>query len=233
MRQLTGLLRTAHPLQAVATATGLTAAAALSGRDRALSLVVVFGTVLLGQAIQGWHNDLTDQRRDAARQASGKPIATGGVDRGNAWFALIVATLAVIPLAVANGRVAGGCYLAAVLVGCVANRFLRGSVLSFLPWAVQFALYAFFVTEGGWAGVGSGNAPRPVVVVLLALVGVGVHLLLASRGLVADHEDGLRSLPLRVALRIGANRLLIVGVVFTVAAVVALLIVAQGAGWHG
>ena len=46
--------------------------------------------------------------------------------------------------------------------------------------------------------------------VLAALLGVGVHFLRALPGLVDDHEDGWRHLPLRVALRIGAPRLLLI-----------------------
>ena len=43
--------------------------------------------------------------------------------------------------------------------------------------------------------------------VLAALLGVGVHVLRALPGLVADNEDGWRHLPLRLALRTGAPRL--------------------------
>ena len=46
--------------------------------------------------------------------------------------------------------------------------------------------------------------------VLAALLGVGVHVLLALPGPGADNADGRRHLPLRVALRTGAPRLLLV-----------------------
>jgi hypothetical protein len=48
------------------------------------------------------------------------------------------------------------------------------------------------------------------MVVLAGLLGIGVHLLTALWGLVADHEDGWTYLPLRLGLRIGAARLLAV-----------------------
>jgi len=44
--------------------------------------------------------------------------------------------------------------------------------------------------------------------VLAALLGVGVHFLTTLRDLVQDNETGVRHLPLRVALRIGAPKLL-------------------------
>ena len=52
--------------------------------------------------------------------------------------------------------------------------------------------------------------------VLAALLGVAVHFLLALPDLVDDNADGLRHLPLRVALRIGAPRLLWITIVVTV-----------------
>ena len=55
------LVRAAHPRQAVATAALLATAAAASGRPlREVALVAL--TVLVGQAILGWGDDLTDRR---------------------------------------------------------------------------------------------------------------------------------------------------------------------------
>jgi hypothetical protein len=60
--------------------------------------------------------------------------------------------------------------------------------------------------------------------VLAALLGVAVHVLLALPGLVADNEDGLRHLPLRVALRTGAPRLLWITIAVTVFLVASLVV---------
>ena len=70
-----------------------------------------------------------------------------------------------------------------------------------------------------WATVSSvlpGMVDPPTVpmVVLFALLGLGVHVLTALPGLVAD-DDGARSLPLRPALRTGAPRLLVIAGVST------------------
>jgi hypothetical protein len=48
------------------------------------------------------------------------------------------------------------------------------------------------------------------MVVLAGLLGIGVHLLTALWGLVADHEDGWTYLPLRLGMKLGAARLLVV-----------------------
>ena len=74
------------------------------------------------------------------------------------------------------------------------------------------------------------SAPAPAMVVLAALLGAGVHVLCALPGLVADHEDGYRHLPLRIALRTGATRLLVLALVWTVLDVVALLVVGDAVG---
>jgi hypothetical protein len=46
------------------------------------------------------------------------------------------------------------------------------------------------------------------VTALAALLGVCVHLLVSLRGLVRDHEHGVRHLPLRLGLRFGAAKVL-------------------------
>lgn len=203
------LVRAAHPRQAVATAVGLAAAAALADRPtRDLGLVLV--TVLVGQALLGWHNDVVDRRRDAAHQRTGKPVADGRLDPGTAWFAIACAALLVVPLSLSNGLVAGTVYLVSLVIGLLGNYLLRTGILSFVPWAAAFALYPAFLSFGGWGNHGGGSAPQPAMVVLAGLLGIGVHVLTALWGLVADHEDGWTYLPLRLGMKLGAARLLVV-----------------------
>jgi hypothetical protein len=57
-----------------------------------------------------------------------------------------------------------------------------------------------------------------------------VHVLRALPGLVADNQDGWRHLPLRIALRTGAPRLLVLASVLTGLVVVAMLVVGQAVG---
>lgn len=223
------LVQAAHPRQALGTAAGLALAAGLSGRPlREIGLV--FATVLVGQAMLGWDNDLVDRMRDARHGGAGKPIANGLLDAGTAWFALTCALLLVVPLSISNGQRAGAAYLVALLIGLAGNRFLRGSVLSFLPWVLSFGLYPAFLAYGGWNGVGSDSPPQPAMIVLAGLLGLGVHILRALPGLVADNEDGLRHLPLRIALRTGATKLLVTAGLFTGVVAVAILIAGQAVG---
>lgn len=221
------LLRAAHPRQALATAIALGTAAAVMGRPlREVALVA--GTVLVGQGILGWADDLTDRQRDERHRAD-KPIVNG-LDPGTVWFAITCAVLLVVPLAVAHGRRAGLAYLALIVLAAVGDRFLHARVLSFLPWMASFALYPAFLAYGGWNGVGTTTPPTVAMTALAAALGLGVHLLVALPGLVHDHEEGERSLPMQLALRVGTPRLLLLAGVFTGVVVVAILIAGRTVG---
>ena len=215
------LVQAAHPRQALATAFGLAAVAALAGRPTR-EVLVVLATVLVGQVVLGWHNDLVDRARDRRHDIPGKPVAQGRLDPGTVWFAVACAVLLLVPLSIATGVTAGIAYLASVAVGLVGHVVLRKGFFSWLPWAVSFALYPAYLSYGGWGGAALGNPPEVVVTVLFALLGVGVHFLRALWGLVPDNADGWTYLPLRLGLRIGASRLLAVSATWTGAVLVGL-----------
>jgi 4-hydroxybenzoate polyprenyltransferase len=86
------------------------------------------------------------------------------------------------------------------------------------------------LSYGGWGGQSDGDPPTLVVTVLAALLGVAVHFLLALPDLVDDNADGLRHLPLRLALRIGAPQLLWVSIVVTVFLAASLVVAAAAVG---
>jgi 4-hydroxybenzoate polyprenyltransferase len=223
------LMKAAHPRQALGTAFGMAVAAGIAGRPlRESGLVLV--TVLVGQALLGWDNDLVDRERDERHELPDKPIASGLLDPDTVWFSLVCGLLLVVPLALGAGPRAGAAYLVALAIGLIGNRVLRGSVLSFLPWVLQFSLYPAYLAYGGWNGTGTDTPPTVVMTVLAGLLGLGVHVLRALPGLVADNQDGLRSLPLRIALTIGAPRLLVLSGAFTGAIVVLQLIAGQAIG---
>lgn len=226
------LVRAAHPRLTLVTALGLAGAAALSGRPtREVGLVLV--TALVGQIVLGWADDLADRRRDAADERPDKPLATGALAPGDLSFALACGVLALVPLAMTHGVWAGSSYLAAVAIGLLGTFGWRGGRLgwlSWLPWAASYALYPAFLAYGGWAGHGQTTPPEIAVTVLAAALGVCVHHFVALPGLVLDHENGLRHLPLRIALRIGAAKLLWATIAVTGAVLAGLLVVGSQVG---
>jgi 4-hydroxybenzoate polyprenyltransferase len=223
------LARSAHPRQGVLTALGLAVAAALSGRTaREVGLVAV--TVLVGQALLGWDNDLTDERSDRADERDTKPLVAGTLDRGTLTFALACAVLLVVPLSLSSGIDAGLAYLLSLAVGLLGNRLLRGGLWSWLPWAIAFAAYPAYLSYGGWGGAADGHPPTAAMTVAAALLGVGVHVLTSLRGLVDDNRAGRRHLPLRLALRVGAPRLLVLAGLYCVVLVGVIAVVGSTVG---
>jgi len=223
------LVRTAHPRLALASALALAGAAALSGRT-ATAVGMVLLTVLVGQAILGWANDLVDRRRDVSNERLDKPVAQGLLDPGDVAFALSVGVLLVVPLAISHGVWAGLSYLGVVGIGLLGNLVLRRGRLSWVTWAVSFALYPAFLAYGGFAGDGQDTPPEIAITALAAALGVCVHVLVSLPGLVLDNENGTRHLPLRIALRVGAARLLWGTVAVTALVLVGLMVTGAQVG---
>ena len=223
------LIRASHPRQALATAIGVAAVAALAGRPTR-EVGVVAATVLIGQVVLGWHNDIVDRERDARHHTPRKPVADGRLDAGTVWFALTIAVLVLVPLSISTGVVAGINYLISVMIGLLANVALRQGLFSWVPWALSFALYPAYISYGGWGGDAEGPPPEAVMTLLAGLFGVGVHFLRSIWGLVADNEDGWTYLPLRLGLRLGATRLLVLTSTCLVAILVLLAVVGSVEG---
>jgi len=223
------LVRAAHPRQALVTGAGMALAAGLSGRPaREVGLVAV--TVLVGQAVLGWDNDLVDQDADREDERLGKPLVGGGLDRGTLAFALACGVLLVVPLSLSSGINAGIAYLLSLAVGVLGNRVLRNGVLSWLPWALAFALYPAYLSYGGWGGGAEGRPPTIPMTVVAGFLGIGVHILVALRGLVEDNRAGRRHLPLRLALRVGAPRLLFLTILYCALVIGAIAVIGSTVG---
>ena len=203
------LLLAAHPLLSTLIALGAGAAAALAGRSgREVGLVVV--TVLVGRATAGWLNDVADRQRDIAAERLDKPVAQGWVHPSTVTFTVACTTCLLVPLSISNGTRAGIAHLLSVGVAWLYSSRIKLTVLSWLPWAVSFGLLPAFLSYGGWGGGVHGGPPTVLMTVLAALLGVGIHFATALPDLVGDNHNGVRSLPLRVALKIGAPKLLLV-----------------------
>ena len=212
--QLLGVLRACHPRQALLTAVVVAVAALVSGRPLREGLVAG-AAVLVVQAILGLVNDIVDRDRDAAAAVPGKPVAEGRLPVGNASFVATCLAIVAIPLSLENGTAAAVALLGVLVAGIASNLWLRRTVVSWLPWAVGFGLFPAFLSYGGWGAGVHGAPPTWALTVLVGLLGIGVHFLTSLPHLVADNKTGVRHLPLRIALRTGAPRLLLVSGAFT------------------
>ena len=225
------LVLAAHPVLSLVIAAGVAAAAALSGRSlREVGLVLL--TVLVGRATAGWLNDVADCERDVAAERLDKPVAQGWVHPGTVTFAVACATCLLVPLSISNGTPAGVAHLLSVAAAWLYNSRIKLTALSWLPWAVSFGLLPTFLSYGGWGGGLHGGPPNPLMTLLAALLGIGVHFLTALPDLVGDNHNGVRSLPLRVALRIGAPRLLLVTTIYVALVIGGLVVAGLTVGLH-
>lgn len=213
--QLRSFVRAVHPRQALAFAVVVGLLVALMGRP-AREVLAAAAAVLVAQLVMGLLNDLLDADVDRSSGARGKPVAEGVIPPGNASFGIAVLLLLVLPLSLQNGPTSGLFLLSTLVVGFVHNRWLKGTALSWVGWSATFALLTFFVTYGSWGRETSGSAPYTSFVILCAVLGFLVHFLTTLPDLVVDNVAGVRSLPLRVALRTGAPRLMVVTLVATV-----------------
>lgn len=222
-------LRATHPRQALLSAAVVALAASLLGRP-VREVLVAAAAVLLVQASLGLHNDVCDVAIDRRSGVPGKPIAQGAVGRSDALWLMLVLLFAAVPLSLQNGTVAGIALLATLPVGWIHNRWLHRGRLSWLGWAVTFALLPAFLAYGGWGAGMHGSPPTITVTVLAAALGVCVHVLTSLPDLVADNRAGLRTFPVRIGLRIGAPRLLAAAVPLTAIVAAALVLCAVSLG---
>ena len=233
--QFRSFLRAVHLRQALSFAVAVGLLVSLLGRHTefgpvAREVLLAGLAVFVAQLIMGLVNDLLDADADRRSGARGKPVAEGVIPPGNVSFVIAVLLLLVIPLALQNGTEAGLFLLATLVVGFVHNRWLHRTALSWVGWSATFALLTAFITLGGWGREADGSAPLASFVWLFAALGFLVHFLTSLPDLVVDNAAGVRHLPLRIALRTGAPKLLVLTVVATVVVLAALVYTALTVG---
>ena len=159
------------------------AAAALATGLADGTVLLVALTVLVGRASVGWARHET--------------------------FVAACATCLLVPLSVSAGVTSGLAHLLSVAAAWLSATRLQDTPWSWVPWAVSFGLLPAYLSV---RRARRGRDRRTTDLVDQRAGGrcwaSCVHLLDALPDLVADHRARTRSLPLVVALRIGATRLL-------------------------
>ncbi|MFJ8857895.1 UbiA family prenyltransferase [Streptomyces sp. NPDC102451] len=192
-RSSAGLVLSCHP-GPVAAVTGLVTALAVSSGSGNGRRLMVAAAVLAGQLSVGWCNDAYDAVRDAGVARPGKPVARGVVGRGTVWGAACTALFLCAVLSFACGSAAGAAHLAGVLAAWAYNLRLKGTVLSWLPYAIGFGslpcLVALSLPGSPW--------PAWWAVAAAALLGVAAHLGDVLPDIEEDLRAGVRGLPQRL-----------------------------------
>jgi 4-hydroxybenzoate polyprenyltransferase len=227
--QVRDLFRSAHPKQAVFLAAVLGVLAAVDGRPEREYLMAA-AAVLVVQLSLGLSNDLCDQHHDYRAQTLGKPIASGTLPASRASYWMMVLVLLAFPVSAYNGNLAGATLLATLPIGWVHNRWLHRTAFSWLGWTLTFALLPAFLAYGSWYNEPHGHPPTYAVTGAAAAVGFCLHFVTTLGDLVDDNKSGARNLPLRLALRMGAPRLLVLTILLTTVAVAGLAVASLTVG---
>ena len=184
------LVRASHP-EPTAAVTGLMTALAHSAGAPAGRVGLA---LLAGQLTTGWSNDWIDRDRDRRSARGDKPLVQGVLPAAAIGGAALLAGALSVPLSLRLGRRAGLLHLAAVGSALSYNAALKGTALSFLPYALSFGALPSVVVL---ATPGGGRAPAWATAGG-ALLGVGAHLANALPDLEDDLATGVRGLPHRL-----------------------------------
>ncbi|MFJ4839645.1 UbiA family prenyltransferase [Streptomyces sp. NPDC088746] len=188
-----GLALSCHPGPVVAV-TALVTALAVSSGPGSGRRVLVAAAVLTGQLSVGWCNDAFDALRDAEAARPGKPVARGEVSRSAVWGAAFTALFLCAVLSLACGGAAGAAHLTGVVAAWAYNLRLKGTVMSWLPYAIGFGALPCLVT------LSLPGSPWPAwwAVTAGALLGVAAHLGDVLPDIEEDLRAGIRGLPQRL-----------------------------------
>lgn len=192
MATVGAFVRACHPEPTAAVTALATALAAAAGHGAGSAVVGL--AFLSGQLSVGWSNDWLDAGRDRRSQRPDKPVSRGEVSPQALRTAALLAVGACIPLSLAMGGRAGAAHLVAVAAAWGYNARLKGTALSFAPYALAFGLVPSIVTLGldgrPWA--------PPWATMAGALLGVGAHLANVLPDIEDDLANGIRGLPHRL-----------------------------------
>jgi 4-hydroxybenzoate polyprenyltransferase len=187
------------------------ALAAAVGRGWPGTLAVA-AAVLAGQLSVGWMNDYLDRGRDVRVRRTDKPVVAGALAPATLRTATFVAAVAVVPLSLLSGWLAGTLHLLAAASAWAYNLRLKSTALSVLPYAVSFGLLPAFITAGL-----PGHPVYGWLVAAGALLGAGAHFANVLPDIADDLATGVRGLPQRLG---AAGSRVAAGVLLAAASVV-------------
>ncbi len=197
LRTVRALVLACHPGPALAVTLFAVALSVGVGSPLATVLLVA-AAVGTGQLSVGWSNDWIDASRDAAVGRTDKPVATGAVPAGTVGGAAVGAAAACVVLSFALGWRAGLTHVAAVAVAWSYNARLKGTLWSWVPYAVSFSLLACVVT----LALPDPSVPPGWAVGAAGLLGVGAHL----ANVLPDLEDDAATGVVGLGHRLGRTR---------------------------
>jgi len=195
-RLVRALALSCHPIPSVAVTALSAGLAALAGLPLGRGALVT-GAVFTGQLSIGWSNDYIDADRDRASLRSDKPLATDEIAPRTIGIAAAVAVVCTIALSALLGWPGGAVAILTVLTAWAYNLGLKGTVLSWLPYAVAFGLSPAIAT----LAASPPRWPAAWVLSVGVLLGTAAHLGNVLPDLADDAATGIRGLAHRIGAR--------------------------------
>jgi 4-hydroxybenzoate polyprenyltransferase len=146
----------------------------------------------------GLSNDWLDAERDRAVGRTDKPVASGDLPENAARAAAIVAALLSITLSALLGWPAAVAHLVFLAAGWSYNAWLKGTMLSVLPYVLGCGSLPLGVTLAR----PEPALASPWVITAGALLGVAAHFSNVLPDLDDDRATGVRGLPHRMGPRV-------------------------------
>jgi len=155
-------------------------------------------TILLGQLVIGWSNDIYDYEDDLKHNRQNKPLVSGEIKKEK----LVAVTLVAIPIAIiANlagplGLRGGSIYLLGVGCGIAYNFYFKFTVLSPLPYFIACAALPASIF------IAADRTPPLWVLATGSLLGTAFHFANVLKDLKEDRESNIGGLPQRTSPKI-------------------------------
>jgi 4-hydroxybenzoate polyprenyltransferase len=206
MSRLRGWIQAAHPfpLTAVLVVTALVGVAASEGEVNPGRLGLALLAMLSSQLCIGWTNDYRDRLTDAAFQP-GKPVPSGLVPPAQLRVAAITAGVTTVAVGLTLPVEAFGLLVVGTAAGLAYNFGVKDTPLSWLPYAVAFAVLPPYV----WSALDVFRDEYLWLYLVAAPLAPGVHLANVLPDLEADAAAGRHSIAVLLGRR--ASVLVIAG----------------------
>jgi 4-hydroxybenzoate polyprenyltransferase len=222
MTHMPALLAASHPGPSVAV-TAMTAVLAAEAAPTWVVPALVAPAMLATQLSVGWSNDATDAARDAAAGRSDKPAARGEISVRALWTAAFISVAAALALSAAASPLTLAIDAALTTAGWAYNLGLKSTAWSGATYLVGFGGLPAFIASA----LPGPPAPRVVVSVAAALLGLGAHFANVLPDLEADRQSGVLGLPQQIAERWGPTATRAAALVLLLSASVLLLFAAS------
>jgi 4-hydroxybenzoate polyprenyltransferase len=194
LARLGGVIRLAHPFPTLLNGSITAAVCLVAGGGGAVALRLGLAMIAL-QASIGSVNDVVDAARDAGHKP-GKPIPAGLVGPSAARFVAVAGLLLGIGLSAPSGAATVAVAIAGASCGYAYDLRLKGTALSWAPFAIGVPLLPVYAWLGATGGLPASFA---VLVPVAGIAGAGLAIANGLADLERDREAGVAS----VAVRLG------------------------------